>query len=690
MLLPLLLALGSALAQPPCDEKNLLRGLEAQAEGWTFAPRASDGRVARVGAEARGSLLARADEEGASLTWRFDGPEPVRALMIQSQGDDRYRVEVQAVDGSWSSLGETGPQPGPRMDVVEGRFGLEAVAVRLQASSGGPWALGEVGAWRCGEPWPPTDLELAEGRPELGRLDELRHLGLGRALVGLLGAALILLASRGRQLPAALVAALLAGVGVGLAAGPGPGLLAALVGGSLLALGRRAALALPVLTLVAALAWTNFGAFRLTGTPVHYHELFHYYFGARYAPELGYDRLYDCAVVAQAELQPERLASIEALQVRDLRGGELRTGAASLQRAAECRARFGESWEEYRDEVGVFVYLFAEPSWQALLGDHGYNPSPAWTLSGALLAAGPPVQVLADLDRLALVDPALLLITVGLLAWGFGWEAAAWAALIFALGWPWRYGYIGGAFARFLTLASLAAALVALRRERAGWAGLAVGFAGLLRVFPGFALLGPGLGLLLARGLRREHLRLLAGVGLALLLGFGLSGAAYGFEAWTEFFARLGVHQLNQSFNRLGPQGLGLGEGAALALNLGIGTLGLAGITLSARRSAPAWLLLLQGLVLVLGLLNLSCYYWMLLALLGPALVGRPRAALVLVAALVGQDLLAWSDWLSPELNHGVAWAVLLPAAAYAAMRCEGALHARLPARMEGGRTAGA
>lgn len=667
MLTLLLTTMGLAQAQPSCDEANLLAGREPQAEGWTGARRASDGRVARVGARAEGSLVATAQEESASLTWTFEGPEQISALMIQSQGDDRYRVEVQGVDGAWTSLGETGPQASSSIDVVEGRFQLNALALRVSAATGGPWALAEVGAWRCGDPWPPEDLVLAEGRPQLEPVDTWRHLGGGRGLVAALGAASILLGAAGRLRAAAVSGAALAGVAVGLWAGPGAGLLAAMLAGATLAVGRKAALLLPVVALAAALSWTNFGAFRLTGTTVHYHEFFHYYFGARYAPELGYDRLYDCAVVAQAELQPENLAAIAAMPVRNLNHGELQTGAESLRRAEECRARFGETWESYRDEVGIFVYLFAAPSWQALLGDHGYNPSPVWTLTGASLASGPPAQVLEDFDGLALVDPALLLLTVGLLAWGFGWEAAAWAALIFALGWPWRYGYIGGAFARFLTLTSLAASLVALHRQRPGLAGLAVGFAGLLRVFPGLALLGPGLGLLLSRRLRPEHLRLAGGVLLALVLGFGLSGAIYGAGAWSEFFERLTAHQLNESVNRLGPQALGLSPGAATALTVAVGLLGIAGITLAARRGVASWLLQVQGLIVVLGVLNLSCYYWMLLALLGPALVGRPRAALVLVGALVTQDLLAWSDRFSPEQTHGLAWALLLPAAAYAA-----------------------
>lgn len=654
-------------ASSPCVERNLLMGSAVEARGWTGVERVHDGRVGAVGDDPRSGLTARATEEGASLTFQWASPEPVRALMLEFEGDDAYLVEILDGTGEWRSLGVVTGKPSQRLDIVEGRFAVEAQALRVQAVSGAPWFLAEVGAWRCGEPWPPTDLSLHEGRPELAPLDEARQLGPGRALVGLLGAGTLLLAGLGRTRPAALAAGLLAGAASGLAFGLLPGLLAGLLGGLLPALGRRAVLLLPALLLASALAWTNFGIFRHPGTVVHYHELFHYSFGARYAPELGYERLYDCAVVAEAELSPERRPAIAVRPMRDLATGAQVTGASALARAEDCHRRFGPDWERYRDEVGTFRYIMADSSWQDLLNDHGYNPSPAWSLMGAVLGSGPPLSTVDDLNRLAVFDPILLALAFGLLAWGFGWEAAGWAALVFALGWPWRYGYIGGSYLRFVSFLALVAGLVGLRRGRHGLAGVGLGLAGLLRVFPGLVPLPVGLGLLAARRLRAEHGRLALGLLLAVLLGVGLSAAVLGVESWLSFLHRLGVHQLNESVNRLGPEGLGLGEPWTQGLKLLLLAGGLGWIVRAARRGAEDWRLLLQGLVLVLGLTNLSCYYWVLLSLLGPALAGRPARGALLLLALVGQEALAWSDWLDLERTHGLAWLLILPAAVLAA-----------------------
>lgn len=61
--------------------------------------------------------------------------------------------------------------------------------------------------------------------------------------------------------------------------------------------GRRRLFAL--LGLVSALTYFNFGAFHF-GVFIHAWDTFHYYMGAKYFRELSYDRLYDCATVADA------------------------------------------------------------------------------------------------------------------------------------------------------------------------------------------------------------------------------------------------------------------------------------------------------------------------------------------------------------------------------------------------------
>ena len=65
--------------------------------------------------------------------------------------------------------------------------------------------------------------------------------------------------------------------------------------------GRRLrAIFLATLGGVGFLGWWNFLEFRYPGF-VDAGDTFHYYLGAKYFPELGYRRLYECTAVADAE-----------------------------------------------------------------------------------------------------------------------------------------------------------------------------------------------------------------------------------------------------------------------------------------------------------------------------------------------------------------------------------------------------
>ena len=53
--------------------------------------------------------------------------------------------------------------------------------------------------------------------------------------------------------------------------------------------------------MLGVLAYFNFGAFHFDGLRVHLWDMTHYYLGAKYFGELGYDGLYECIAVADAE-----------------------------------------------------------------------------------------------------------------------------------------------------------------------------------------------------------------------------------------------------------------------------------------------------------------------------------------------------------------------------------------------------
>src|SRR5689334_5822025 len=73
---------------------------------------------------------------------------------------------------------------------------------------------------------------------------------------------------------------------------------------------------LALLGITSCWCWWNFGHYHFEPM-IHYHEMYHYYLGAKYAPELGFTRLYECTVVAEdefAHLGP----ALERVPVRDL------------------------------------------------------------------------------------------------------------------------------------------------------------------------------------------------------------------------------------------------------------------------------------------------------------------------------------------------------------------------------------
>ena len=80
--------------------------------------------------------------------------------------------------------------------------------------------------------------------------------------------------------------------------------------------------------LVSCAAWWNLGRFHFSPF-IHYYEFYHYYLGAKYAPELGYTRLYECTVAAEdefAHLGPR----LERAPIRDLTTNVLGSSAEAL------------------------------------------------------------------------------------------------------------------------------------------------------------------------------------------------------------------------------------------------------------------------------------------------------------------------------------------------------------------------
>jgi hypothetical protein len=227
-------------------------------------------------------------------------------------------------------------------------------------------------------------------------------------------------------------------------------------------------------------------------TGIIYHDQFHYFLGAKYFPEIGYTRLYDCA--AQARIENGMGELIAATRVRDLESNLLLPGDRFVIDPPDCETWFGaDRWQDFRQDVQYFMSRVDWPASRRYLTDHGFNATPYWTALNALL-----VEDMMASDEsarlLTFVDVILLLSVFGLFWWAFGLETAALAAFLVGTGKIWIYTNVGsiGSFGRMYFLCATVAALALLKKRQAGLAGAALAAAAMDRVFPGAMFLGPG------------------------------------------------------------------------------------------------------------------------------------------------------------------------------------------------------
>lgn len=451
--------------------------------------------------------------------------------------------------------------------------------------------------------------------------------------------------------------------------------------------GRDALLA--ALGVLGLLGWWNFGQFHYPGV-AHPHELYHYVLGAKYFPELGYTRLYECTVVADAAAGlPERAARRE---ITDLRTYTSVPAAPIVANPTRCTRHFApERWQSFQHDVGWFRERVSPSEWEGMQRDHGYNPTPAWGVLGRALVGSDPLDD-ARIATLLWLDPLLLLLAFGVGAWAFGWRATSVALLFFGTNHPAEYGWVGGAYLRHDWFAASVAGLALLRRDRPLGGGFLIGCAAMLRVFP-LLLFVPFALQALAQSWRAgrfvfpaSHRRVAAGALLAAAVFAPLSVWSSGTDAWPAFAENIRMHAGAPTNTALG---LGMLSGfapttrevalegstrdvdeawkraqqrhreARWPLRAAIALVVVA-LVFRASRAAPAWELALLGVALVPALVDVSCYYTAIFAAFGFAATGRPRVG----AALCGLSLAGWlaaGRWIAwDDISTATSAALLL------------------------------
>ncbi len=133
---------------------------------------------------------------------------------------------------------------------------------------------------------------------------------------------------------------------------------------------------------LALISYFNFGAFHFPCF-THDWEWTHYYLGAKYFPELEYDKLYECIAVADGE--SGYADKVLVRKITNLRTNVLENAAPLLAHPERCKSGFSaERWQEFLHDVSFFSSRQKAERWESLQADHGFNATPVWNVAGSL------------------------------------------------------------------------------------------------------------------------------------------------------------------------------------------------------------------------------------------------------------------------------------------------------------------
>ncbi len=383
-------------------------------------------------------------------------------------------------------------------------------------------------------------------------------------------------------------------------------------------------------------------------------DAYHYYIGGKYFAEIGYGRLYDCTIAAADE---QGLWWVDRLDtIRDLQTMSARPAAEITRRASdECRSRFSaQRWSEFVSDLGWFFDRMSGPVWRWMLNDHGFNPSPIWTLLASPLTSATTVE---DLPLLVQVDTLLVLAALASIGWAFGFEAMCLAAVVWGTGFMWRYSWVGDAFLRQIWFSSAIIGVCCLRRGHAFVAGGLLAVSAGVRLFPAVFIGGYALFAIRryweTRVWSTEDRRFAAGASIAavLLVAASLAMSGRGVEDYLRFAHNTTVLRavIIKNFagfeallwridgttslywrNEIGPGWISLGLSKAIRLGVAAGCILWFGAVV---RRVESWEAAALGFALIPLLTSPPGYYFHFVVLAVPLSVHRPWVAVWLLLA---------------------------------------------------------
>ena len=304
---------------------------------------------------------------------------------------------------------------------------------------------------------------------------------------------------------------------------------------------------------LALVGYTNFLDFHDYGKYgkhlYHYHDIYHYYLGAKYYQELRYDRLYDCTYVALQDIAAEGIAVPNIVAIRSLQNADESYQAADrvVENRARCTAAMAPArWQSFKHDLKTFLGQGWQTEWwRVMLFDLGFNPPPSWAVFASPLANLVPLGPWS-LELLPLLD---LLLVFGLAGY---FVARAFSPfhlygywLVLGTNWWASYVWTGGSYFRQVWFACLVVAVCLWKMKRIRLASLLFGLTAALRLFPAAFFVGalwPLLFSLRKPATRKTLLTASLIFGATVASAVAVSLLLYGRDGWQDFFAKIGRH----------------------------------------------------------------------------------------------------------------------------------------------------
>jgi len=249
-----------------------------------------------------------------------------------------------------------------------------------------------------------------------------------------------------------------------------------------------------VLAVFATCNYLDYGKWRV-GSFLNAYEFYHYYIGAKYAPEVGYTGMYFASLVADAELEEgEPRFSNPRGTIRDLDSTRHVPFKPILDRADEIKEPFSEvRWEEFKKDIDFFKSEMSIGRWNHVLTDKGYNATPVWTsLIDFLFTSRTDTADRRAMTRLALLDLMLIAAASAFVLWAFGPKAVLLMIIVLGTSYVMKYSHMKGAFLRTDFCMSLVVAICLIKKGHYKTAGVLSGYSFLSRIFPAVYFFGLG------------------------------------------------------------------------------------------------------------------------------------------------------------------------------------------------------